>query len=700
MFENAKWIALHKERLNGSLLFRKEIELKNKIARAVMCVSALGMGEITVNGENVTDDVLTTPLTRFDARILYQTYDVTALLAVGTNTLGAFVGNGWYNDIGKTWDYEKATWRHYPKLIMQLDVEYTDGTTETFVTNSSWKLDHGPVTYNHVREGETYDATLEQPGWNKNGFDDSGWQNAIVCRTPGGILEPVDWTPIRIVRTLPAKHLGNGVYDFGENFSGWVRIKASGKRGTEICITYAEQLKKYGLDIENTNINSFTWEQHHTDYYIMKGEGVEEWQPRFVYHGFQYVRVENAPEDFELTGCVVHTDLQTVGTFECSCDMLNKIHSATRQATLSNFMGIPTDCPAREQNGWTGDAQISAQQALMNFDMTKAYRKWLRDFKDVQRADGTVPCIVPTGGWGFRWGDGPAWDAALILIPWQVYQNTGDSSIIADMWENMKKYMGHMNSMQEDYIVGYGLGDWCPPDDVIKECPNTVTDTAYYAQFARTMAECAKLMGEDPTNYEQLAENIKQAYRSKFLGDTELEKSQTFIACGIYQQMYNPDEIPEMAQKLAKLVEDKDFHIDCGILGTKYIFTALAENGYNDVLYKMVTNPTMPSYAYWINWGMTALCENWEMDNSLNHHMFSEVDYWFYRHIAGICIDENGITIAPKAVSALSWIKATHKEISVEINENKLTVTVPKTARIIFGNTDTVVVKGTYEFTK
>lgn len=698
MFENAKWIALGKERQNGSLLFRKEIEIKKDIAKAVMCVAALGMGEITVNGTNVTDEVLTTPFTKFDSRVLYQAYDVASLLNEGKNTLGAFVGNGWYNCIGATWDFEKAPWRHHPKMIMQLDVEYADGTSEVFMTDSSWKVDNGPVTYNHVREGETYDATLEQPGWNKNGFDDSAWQKAAVCRTPGGILEPVDWTPIRIVRTLPAKYLGNCIYAFDENFSGWVRIKARGKKGTRIRIAYAEQLKKYGLDIENENVNSFNREQKHTDIYIMKGEGVEQWQPRFVYHGFQYVRVNGAPEDFEITGCVVHTDLQTVGTFECSDDMLNKIHMATRQATLSNFMGIPTDCPAREQNGWTGDAQLSCQQAVMNFDMTKAYAKWMRDFKDVQRPDGAIPGIVPTGGWGFNWGNGPAWDAAMILIPWYVYQNTGDSSIIADMWENMKKYVDYLHSMSEGYIVGYGLGDWCPPYDLKKECPNTVTDTALYAQFSRVMAECAKLMGEDPTKYEQLAENIKQAYRNRFLGDTELEKSQTFIACGIYQQMYNPDEVPAMAAKLAKLVEDKDFHIDCGILGTKYIFTALAENGYNDVLYKMVTNPTMPSYAYWINWGMTALCENWEMDNSLNHHMFSEVDYWFYRHIAGICIDENGITIAPKALTGLDWVKATHKEISVEINKGKLGVTVPGTARIIFGSTDTVVEAGTYEF--
>ncbi len=697
MFENAKWISKERKIDNGSRLFRKSINIEKPVKKAVMHTVALGYGEYTVNGKKVSDEVLSTPFTKFDSRTLYLTYDVTDLLAEGENVLGVFAGNGWYNAIGKTWDFEKAPWRSHIKMIMQLDIEYTDGTTQTVNSDSSWKVNEGPVIYNHVREGETYDARLEIPGWNEPGFDDAEWANTNVCAGPGGIIEPVNWVPIRVVRTLEAKYIGNGIYDFGENVSGWARIKTSGKKGTEISLCYAEQLKPVGIEIETANINSFTWEQHHTDKYILKGEGTEEWEPRFVYHGFRYVKAEDAPEDFEIEACVVHTDLQSVGSFECSDEMLNKIHSASRLATLSNFAGIPTDCPHREQNGWTGDAQLSCQQALYNFDMVKAYKKWLNDFKDAQRPNGALPGIIPTGGWGFNWGNGPAWDGALINIPWQIYQITGDSSAIKQMWENIKLYIDYLYTMQENYIVKFGLGDWCPPDNVV-ECSNHVTSTAYYAQFARIAAKCAEIMGEDPAPYNKLAQNIKQAYRREFLGKEELEKSQTFLACGIYQQMYEPDEIPQKAAKLAKLVEENGWHIDCGILGAKYIFSVLDDNGYADVLYKMVTEPTYPSYAFWINRGMTALCEDWEMRNSLNHHMFSEVDHWFYRHIAGIKIDENGIVIEPNFLSVLDWTKATHKDISVEWTRENLTVTVPKNATVIIKGKAQQVEAGTHTF--
>ena len=455
-------------------------------------------------------------------------------------------------------------------------------------------------------------------------------------------------------------------------------------------------MKKDGSDIDNENINSFTRQQFHTDKYILKGEGTEEWEPRFVYHGFRYVKAVNAPEDFEVEGCVVHTDLPSIGSFECSDEMLNKIHGATRLATLTNFMGLPTDCPHREQNGWTGDAQLSCQQALHNFDMVKAYKKWLNDFKDAQRPDGSLPAIIPTASW-YDWYIGPAWDGAIINIPWQIYQLTGDDSAIRQMWDNMKLYINYLDVVQDEGILYIGLTDWCAPEHT-ERCPNYVTSTADYSDLALTMSKCAVIMGEDPTPYKELSEKIKLAWRNKFLGDEELEKKQTCLACGIYFKMYTPDEIPQKAAKLAKLIEENSWHIDCGILGAKYIFSALDDNGYCDVLYKMVTEPSYPSYAYWINSGMTTLCEDWEMKNSLNHHMYGEVDHWFYRHIAGIRIDENGIVIKPNFLSALEWAKATHRDISVEWNKDSLTVTVPKEATVIIGGNSFEIEAGTHTF--
>ena len=696
MFEKAKWISKGTKRDDGSRLFRKSINIGKPVKKAVMNTVALGYGEYTVNGKVITNEVLSTPFTKFDSRTLYLTYEVTDFITEGENVLGVFAGNGWYNDVGKTWHYQAATWRNNIKMIMQLDIEYTDGTSETVISDSSWKAENGPVTYNHIREGETYDARLEIPGWNLPGFDDSTWENTNTCGGPGGIIAPSESVSIRKIRTLESKYLGNGIYDFGENVSGWVKIKTSGERDTEIQLIYAEQLKKDGSDIDNENINSFTHQQFHTDKYILKGEGTEEWEPRFVYHGFRYIKAVNAPEDFEVEGCVVHTDLKSIGSFECSDEMLNKIHAATRLATLTNFMDIPTDCPHREQNGWTGDAQLSCQQALHNFDMVKAYKKWLNDFKDAQRPDGSLPAIIPTASW-YDWYIGPAWDGAIINIPWQIYQLNGDDSAIKQMWENMKLYIDYLDTVQDEGILYIGLTDWCAPEHT-QRCPNYVTSTADYSDLAKTMSKCAVIMGEDPTPYKELSERIRLAWRNKFLGDEELEKKQTCLACGIYFRMYEPDETKQKAAKLAKLIEENGWHIDCGILGAKYIFSALDDNGYCDVLYKMVTEPTYPSYAYWISSGMTTLCEDWEMKNSLNHHMYSEVDHWFYRHIAGIRIDENGIVIKPNFLSALDWAKATHRDISVSWDKQELTVTVPQNATVIIGGNSFDIEAGTHTF--
>ncbi len=684
MFEEAKWIVKKYDKApdKPAPYMRKTFLAKADVKQAVLYVCGLGNGVYTINGKPVTDDVLVTPITRYDYTTRYNTFDVTHLILEGKNAFGAILGNGWYNTPCTTWDYEKATWRSAPKLIVQLEITYADGSQDVILTDSSWKCADSPVVYNQVRSREIYDARLEIDGWDLPDFDDSDWDNVLVKPGPGGVLLPMEHPPIRIIRTIRPKKLESGVYDACENVSGWVMIRAKGESGQKIEVEYGEALHEDGsLDtwVENRFNEGMPTQGEE---YTLRGTGDwEEWEPKFGYHGFRYMDVKGAPEEFELYVRVVHTDLAIIGDFTSSDDMLNKIHAATRRATLTNWMGIPTDCPQREQNGWTGDALLSAEQSLMNYDMLEAYRKWLWDFKDVQRPNGQLPGIVPTSSWGYHWGSGPAWDSALIQIPWYVYQIYGDSSIISMMWENMQRYMDYMYTMQEGYLVNYGLGDWCHPHDG-NVCDTIITDTGYYYANAVTMAKCAKVLGEDASKYEALAKKVKAAFRAAFIKDGIVKgDNQTGMACAIYQGLYEPEEIPAAAAHLADLVRQKDYHIDCGILGTKYIFSALSENGYADVLYKMVVNPTMPSYAYWINLGISTLCENWEIvhrfngkDNSRNHHMFSEVDMWFYKHLAGIHINENGLLIKPCFIDALSWVKGSHKGISVEWNQTEVRI--------------------------
>lgn len=697
MFNNSKWITLQNEALTDeSYLFRKCFFLESGVNKAVVNVCGLGYGVYSINGINVTEDVLSTPFTFYDKTVIYQSYDITALISEGENCIGAELGNGFYNNCCDGWNFSGAVWRDVPKIIMQIEIHYNNGEVYNVVTDSTWKCRKGAVVYNHMREGEVFDARNAVPGFGKAGFDDDGWQNAIICRGPGGRLKKMEMPPERVVRELKGVLLGNGIYDFGVNTSGWVKISATGEAGREISMFYSERLKD-NLDIDTQNINAFNKnELKHCDKYIMSGIGKEEWEPRFVYHGFRYVKVVNAPQQFEIVAKQVHTDLQRVGSFECGDSMINKIHSASVQSTLTNFHSIPTDCPHREQIGWTADGHMSAGQALMNFDITQSYLKWLNDFRDSQRANGQLPSIVPTPRSGYRSWGGPGWESAAILIPYYIYKITGDTVAIVENWDMMKRYMEFLSSMAENYIIGYGLGDYCFPKQS-EMCDVHITDTCFYYSDAVIMAECAAIMGENNEGYITLSQNIKKAYHKKFL-ESGIALNQTALACSIRFGLYDENEIPNAAKMLADAVIDNGYRIDCGILGTNSMFTALAENGYNEVLYKMVTNPQMPSYAYWMNKGMNTLCEDWDMTTSLNHHMFSEVDMWFYKYLAGIQLCKGDIVIKPCFLKEIGWVKAVHKDIRVEWDQKVLKVRTPKDATVVVNGIEHQVGKGEYEF--
>ncbi len=683
--EKAKWIAAENKKLEAPL-FRKLFFLPGEPEHAELSVCGLGYGVVTLNGRPVTQDVLTTPFTKFDATVLFCTYDVTALLRKGENAAGVMLGNGWYHDIAKTWDLDTASWRHHVKFIFSLSITMKTGETLQILSDSTWKSHAGPIVFNHIRCGERYDARLHENGFDTPGYDERDWQKTFVCRGPGGVLKQAELPPIRVVKTLEMDRIFPRVFDAHQNLSGWVRIRVKAKRGQKITIKYAERISSHG-QLETDDMNQYNFsEMKHCDAYICAGTGGwETWEPHFCYHGFRYVEVSGEPEDFAIAACVVHTDLASVGRFECGDEMLNRIHRAVRWSTLCNYHGMPTDCPHREQNGWTGDALLSSEQTLMNFEMTAAYHKWLADFRDAQRPNGQIPGIIPTGGWGYNWGSGPAWDSALILIPLYLWRYTKDRQILAEMWDCMERYLDFLATMEEGGMVDFGLGDWCPPNQAAV-CPTALTDTAYYYADALAMMEMAQALKKDSLKYQTLARQIRKAFRKKFIKNgLPVVEGQTALACVLYQGLLEPEERELAAKRLAALVAQNGFHIDCGILGTKYIFRALSDYGYDEVLYRMVTNPTAPSYAFWIHCGMTTLCENWDMKNSLNHHMFSEVDLWFYRSLAGIRRDEKRLIIAPSFLKEVDWVRAVYREISVYWDQEKITVCVPEPATLQMG---------------
>ena len=661
--------------------FRRAFHLDSAPVSAVARFCGLGYGELHINGRKVSDDVLQPPFTRYDAAFLYSEYDVTACLVGGENVIGAVAGNGMYNEFARNvWDFEKAPWRHVPKVALSLRIRLADGTETVLRSGEDFRTSTGPIRSDNLYEGEIHDARLEQPGWSLPGFDDAAWTPARLSNPPGGVPRLMDMEPCRVVRRIPAVSRwevrpGVHVYDFGVNLAGWASLRVEGPAGTTVTMRFAERLDEArGIDTRDIDIFSVAG-RFQTDAYTLKGGGVEVWEPRFTYHGFQYVQVEGypgTPPADALTACEVHTDLASRGTFSCSDDLLNRIQAAARQATVSNFVGLPTDCPHREKNGWTGDAALSAEQMLLNFDTAKGFRKWLRDLTDCQRANGQLPGIAPTGGWGYNWGSGPAWDCALVMIPWHLYVYDGDCGVLEEFYEPIRRYVDFAERRALDGLVHFGLGDWCPPVNPPDghRCPTRVTDTAIHHTSTLTLSRIAGLLGrhEDERFYARAAARTKEAFLAAFVDkDTGRVEGdcQTSYACALYHGLVDGPVRERVFARLVDEVERCGRHIDCGILGAKYVLRVLTDGGRTDLAFAVATQRDFPSWGHWIQQGATTLWENWDGTASRNHHMFSDISGWFYAALAGINPDPahpgfRHTDFRPQPVSGLDWAKAHH----------------------------------------
>jgi alpha-L-rhamnosidase len=701
----AKWIGGPGGENGASPLLRKSFTVGPNLARATAYVSGLGFYELRLNGQKVGDHELDPGFTRYDRRVLYVTYDVTKQMRRGTNALGAMLGNGWYNyTVRAAWDFDKAAWRDRPKLLCQVVLEYADGTTQIVATDTGWKAAVGPIVANGLLTGETYDARKETAAWDSASFDDAAWKNAETVPAPQGVLSAQMHPPIRVTKTLEPVKVTEPkpsvfVYDLGQNIAGIAEISVDGPAGTVVEMRYGEALKPDGT-LDQTKIAVHTKEPgFQTDRYTLKAGGRQRWRPRFTYHGFQYVEVTGlpkAPRREDLRGLVLHTDFESAGSFSCSNDLLNQIQRNTLWSFVSNFHHIPTDCPQREKNGWTGDAHLAAETGLFNFDSAAAYAKWLQDLQDEQRPDGVLPGIVPTAGWGYAWGNGPAWDSAYPLIAWRLYEFSGDRRVLERHYENIKRYVDYLTRRAENGIVSIGLGDWCPAKS---QTPVPITSTAYYYVDARLVAKMAAVLGkgDDRHKYDALADTIRAAFLREFYRPEAGqigEGTQTALACALYQGMADGEARQKILDNLVAAVAARDGHLDCGILGAKYLLHALADNGRADVAYAVAAKTTFPSWGHWIERGATTLWEQWDEgtngDLSRNHIMFGDISAWFYQTLAGIRPDPDGpgfkkFLVRPSVQNDLDWVKAryesAHGPIAVEWRRKgeqfTLEVTVP-----------------------
>jgi alpha-L-rhamnosidase len=674
---------------NPAPYLRRDFQLRPGVKRGRLYASGVGSLELHLNGQKVGGNRERDPgYTDFNKRVLYVTYEVTSLLRSGaTNAIGAILGTGWYDvhDVA-VWGFEHASWRGRPRMQLMLVVDYKDGHIQTLSSDDSWRAtSQGPIRCDGIYSGEIYDARREMPGWDEPGFDDHLWPAADVLPAPAGKRAALRCPPIAIVKTMVPKAITQpqpGVYvvDMGENFSGHAQLAVQGPAGTKIRMRYGECLATNGM-VDRSSISEFMPPPRafQEDTYVCKGAGTETWEQRFSYSGFRYVEVTGFPGQptaANFRGRFAHTDLEPAGEFSCSNDGLNQVQQAAVQSYLCNAQNIPTDCPTREKNGWTGDAHLAAEAGLMNFRSAAFYAKWLDDIEDNQLPDGRVGVIVPSAGWGL--GDcQPAWDSAYPLIAWDLFQYCGDRRVLVQHYDRLRLYVDYLTARTANGIITLTdtLGDWCPWST---ETPSQLTATAFFYEDARIVSQAAALLGHagDAVKYAALAEKAKIGFNEKFFeaaNNSYANGSQTALATALYFGLVPGGRQPAVLGNLASQVETLK-HIDTGILGAKWLPAALSAGGRSDAAYLVAARTNQPGWIAMAQDSKT-LWEQWREPHSRNHIMFGSISGWFYQWLAGINCDPaqpgfKHIIIQPQPAGDLTWVKAAYDSIRGRIVSN------------------------------
>jgi alpha-L-rhamnosidase len=684
-------IGFHQEHYLPARYLRKEFNLQRTVKRATVYVCGLGLFELHLNGQKISEDVLVPALSQYNKREFYKTYDVTGQLQAGANAVGVILGNGrfWGPRPQKP---SGAISFGYPRLMFQMEVEYTDGASTRIVSDESWKLTAaGPLGANNEYDGEEYDATREMPGWDRAGFADTGWQSAAPVAAPQGLLAAQMSEPMRVVQNIRPVAItqpfpGIYIFDMGQNFVGWCRLHVQGERGQRITLRFAERLTPQGfLSVDNLRAAKVT------DDYILAGGPPETWEPRFTYHGFRYVQVEglkNAPQLETLEGRVVCDNVEDAGPWQSSSDVLNKIQQNLYWGIRGNYRSIPTDCPQRdERQGWLGDRSQVQLGETYEFDVAAFYDKWLVDIVDTQQPSGKLASVAPS--YWERYPDDITWPSTLLYAAANLRRQYGDTRMIESLYPAMKKWMEYgATSLDNDGLTPWAFyGDWCMPSETAtvihstepgRQTDKTLLGTAYFASLCGTMSQFATMLGkpDDATKYAGLQRKTTEALNKKFYNaGTGLYSngSQTSSVLPLGMDLAPQDQRQRIAQALVDRIARDGGHLQTGVLGTAYLMRALTDTGHGDVAYKIATERTYPSWGYMIDQGATTFWELWNGNtadpamNSGNHVMaMGDLAIWMYEDLAGIRPDDaepgfKHIIIHPMPVGDLTSVMATHR---------------------------------------
>jgi alpha-L-rhamnosidase len=673
--------------------FRKPFSISKPVKQATAYASALGVYELRLNGKPVDHDVLSPGWTDYRKRVHYLGYDVTSLLKRGENVVGAILGDGWYAGYlaftGKRHYYGDQT-----RLIVQLHLEYQDGTREIIGTDETWKAANGPIREGDMLMGCLYDARKEFRGWDAPGFNDQAWVKATVDHRVQANLQAHPGAPIRRIQEVAARRLtepkpGVYVFDLGQNLVGWVRLKAKGAEGQKVTVRHAEMLNPDGT-IYTTNLRA----AKATDTYHLAGGAKRAYEPYFTFHGFQYVEVtglDYRPSPADVTGIVVHSDLAQAGWFECSEPLVNKLTVNSLWGQKGNFLDVPTDCPQRDERaGWTGDAQVFMKTACFNMDAPGFYTKWLVDLcTDSQRADGGFGDVAPhlnIVGFG-----NTGWSDAGPVCAWRMYEMYGDVRVLQQHYEALIRHMDYLAKTSTNLIRGtLAYGDWLR---LAGPQHSEAIGTAYYYYTAGLMVRIAEVLGkaDDAAKYRKLGEEIRSAFAQSFLKpdgqiiDSKGETGQTFYALAFGLDLVPQDLRAKAASHFVGAIRKENDHLATGFLGTPFVLFALQKAGHPELAYKLVLNKTYPSWLQQVIWGSTTMWERWDgwrpdkgfQDpgmNSFNHYWLGCVSEWLFTQAAGIDTEGPGfkrIVIRPEIVppqQGFSWVKASYDSIRGKVS--------------------------------
>ncbi len=661
--------------------FRKAFRTAKPVRDAVLHISGLGFYEATLDGRRIGKKVLDPAPTDYSRRVLYSTYEVAGLLAApGEHSLDVLVGRGAYDEHLESWNFDAAPWRGKPCLVAQLELTYADGSRERIATDGSWRQVGSPVLWDDLREGEIH-APGDVPQIDLPATVTNGPKGRLEAMPLPGAEKVETWRPKSIERLAN----GHWAVDFGQNLSGWARIRLrSVAKGDVVTVQYAEKRNADGTVSLDGNDHHFHYPHSvlrmpggwlERDRHVASGAADEFYEPKFSYSGFRYLEIDGLAEplrDEDVEAYQVNTAFASAGTFECSNGLFNRIHQMFVRAYLANFTdGVPTDCPQREKNGWTGDAQLAAEMGQYCFENTAGYEKWCRDLVDAQRPDGGIPSIVPTGGWGAG-GAGPAWDCAIAVVPWTLYRYRDDRRILEETYPALRRYiLWSEKRLDRRGLANYGLGDWCAPipyERWSRDTPFACTSTACWYDAVRIASESARALGkdEDAHRFTELAERTKAAMQKAFQSPDGKWSSgtQTAQAVALGMGLVPPEMRGKAAERLHAAVEENARFSKCGIIGSKWLYRALSETGRGDLACAILCQTNYPSFGDWLAKGATTAWESWKGAASQNHVMFGDVSAWLFQYPGGIRLDgEPGfrnVLLAPET-DGLSWARASHE---------------------------------------